>query len=108
MSFTGLELVRHCINIGPISSFMADIVGVFLVTDHQQENDRYDWVQRLGDPEELIFWVAVNCRLKRTTGLGGEEERKGKEAEEVEKWGAHIAYTHTHTHKSTVNLPAAF
>lgn len=34
MSFAGLQLVRHCINMRPVSSFMGDIVGVCLVTDH--------------------------------------------------------------------------
>lgn len=40
MSFTGLEPVCYCINMGPVSTFMGDIVGMFLVTDHQQECDR--------------------------------------------------------------------
>lgn len=39
MSFTGLELVCCCINMGPVSSFMGNIVRVFLVTHHEQECD---------------------------------------------------------------------
>lgn len=33
MSFTGLTLVHRCINMD-VSSFMGNIVGVFLVTYH--------------------------------------------------------------------------
>lgn len=32
MSFTELMLLYRCINTGPVSSFMGNIVGVFLVT----------------------------------------------------------------------------
>lgn len=66
---------------------MSSIVGVFAVTDHYQECDR---VQRCGHPEELIFWVAVNCHLKRRGGLG-REERRGVRG----SGGARRKHTHT-------------
>lgn len=67
MSFTGLEPTHCSINMGPVSSFMGNIAGVLLVTHHQQE---CDGVPLHGHPQELIFWVAVNCHLKRRGGLG--------------------------------------
>lgn len=74
MSFGELMLLYRCINTGPASSFMGNIVGVFLVTDHWQW---CDGLQLCGDPEELISRVAVNRHLGRREGLRG-----GKDAEE--------------------------
>lgn len=34
-------------------------------------------MQLRGHPEELIFWVVVNCHLKRSEGLGGGEVKRG-------------------------------
>lgn len=74
MSFTELMLPYRCINMGPASSFMGNIVGVFLVTYYWQW---CDGGELCGDPEELISRVAVNRHLRRREGLGG-----GKDGEE--------------------------
>lgn len=69
MSFNGLKPVRCYINIGPGSSFTANIVGVSLETHHSQVRDG---VQGCGHLKEFNFLdVAVNRHLKRRWGLGG-------------------------------------
>lgn len=63
---------------GPVSSFMGNIVGVFLVTYHFQE---CDGVQFCGHPEDLIFWLVINYHLNRREGLRTGEERMQRRME---------------------------
>lgn len=81
VSFTGLEMVCRRINMKSLSSFMAAVVEE--VMDHQQECDRYDRLQRLEDPEELIFWTAVNCYQEKEWEALDWEGRKEDREEEV-------------------------
>lgn len=73
MSFTELMLLYRCINTGPVSSFMGNIVGVFLVTYYWRG---CDGVELCAEPEELISWAAVNRHLRRRReGLGRMQRR---------------------------------
>lgn len=56
------------------------------VMDHQQECDRYDRLQRLEDPEELIFWTAVNCYQEKEWEALDWEGRKEDREEGRGRW----------------------
>lgn len=88
MSFSGLKPVHRCINIGPGSSFTANIVGVSLETHHSQVRDG---VRGCGHLKEFNF-LDGGCKLPPKEKMRPWRNGAGK----VEEWRE---CTHTHTYR---------